>query len=74
MAKPARVCVNFACRAQVVPRRPRGRGADLAVEVEVLRRTLLEPQSVVVGRVLKELRRLLEHVVVFAARLSVVIL
>ena len=33
-----------------------------AVEVEVARRPLLEPQPVVIRRVLEELRRLLEHV------------
>ena len=41
----------------------RGAGRGSLVEVEVLRRALLEPQAVVVGRVLQELRRLLEHVV-----------
>jgi hypothetical protein len=34
----------------------------LLVEVEVLGGALLEPQAIVVGRVLKELGRLLEHV------------
>src|SRR6202022_965319 len=38
----------------------------LLVEVEVLRRALLEPQAVVLGRLLEELGRLLEHVVVLA--------
>src|SRR5580692_10999959 len=38
------------------------RRPDSAVEVEVLRRLLLEPQPIVVRRVLQELRRLLEHV------------
>src|ERR1700733_5883950 len=37
---------------------------DSTVEVEVPRRALLEPEPVVIGRVLKELRGGLEHVVV----------
>jgi hypothetical protein len=39
-----------------------------AVEVEVLWRTLLEPQPIVVWRVLQELRRLFEHVLPLCAR------
>ena len=38
--------------------------AGLIVEVEVLRRLLLEPELVVLGRVLEEVRRVLEHVLV----------
>jgi hypothetical protein len=37
-----------------------------AVEVEILRRTLLEPQPVVVGRVLKKFRGLLEQLLAVA--------
>ena len=36
---------------------------SLAVEVEVARRPLLEPEPVVIRRVLEKLGRLLEHVV-----------
>src|SRR5579871_6863724 len=39
--------------------------AALTVEVEVARRALLEPQSVMVRRVLEEVGRLLEHVIPF---------
>src|SRR3954464_5724241 len=42
--------------------------APLLVPVEVARRLLLEPQAVVLGRLLEEVRRLLEHVVIAAAR------
>ena len=38
------------------------------LEVEVLRRLLLEPEPVVLGRLLEELRRLLEHVLARARR------
>src|SRR5687767_8048177 len=38
------------------------------VEVEVARRALLEPQAVVVGRLLEKLRRLLEHVLGLVVR------
>ena len=41
---------------------PVGRSALSAVEVEVLWRTLLEPETVMVGRVLEELGRFLENV------------
>src|SRR5205807_8410182 len=39
-----------------------------AVEIEVARRFLLEPQPVVVRRLLQELRRFLEYVVRFVLR------
>ena len=39
---------------------------ELLVPVEVARRLLLEPQAVVLGRLLEEVRRLLQHVLVFA--------
>jgi hypothetical protein len=42
--------------------------AGLIVEVEVARRALLEPQPVVLRRVLQELGRLLENVVIFPRR------
>jgi hypothetical protein len=42
-----------------------GRGRGLIVEVEVAGRALLEPQSVVLRRVLEELRGLLENVLLF---------
>src|SRR3954469_16846107 len=41
-------------------------GARLIVEVEVARRLLLEPQAVVLGRLLEEVGRLLEHVLLLA--------
>src|SRR5579862_1876863 len=41
------------------------REASLTVEIEVARGALLEPQSVVVGRVLEKVRRLFEHVLAF---------
>ena len=49
---------------------PAQRGAFLfsVVEVEILRRLLLEPEAIVIGGVLKEVRRLLEDVVVGVAR------
>src|SRR5579884_2094643 len=37
-------------------------GASLTLEVEVSRRALFEPQAIVVGRILEELGRLLQHV------------
>ena len=46
----------------------RSAGHGSLVEVEVLRRTLLEPQAVVIGRVLQELRRLLEDVLALDLR------
>src|SRR5437868_13131961 len=42
----------------------------LLPEVEVARRLLLEPEAVVLRRVLEELRGLLEHVLVFALALG----
>src|SRR4051812_34055403 len=50
------------------PGGPTGRPGGSAVEVEVARRLLLEPQPVVLRRLLQELRRLLEHVVAVARR------
>ena len=51
-----------------------GRGAErLAVEVEVARRALLEPEPVVIRRVLEELGRLLQHVLVDWCRLVVLV-
>src|SRR3954453_2460619 len=44
-------------------------GRRLLIEVEVARRLLLEPEAVVLGRLLEELRRLLEHVL--ATRLGI---
>src|SRR5947209_3896841 len=41
-----------------------------AVEVEILRRLLLEPEAVVVGRVLEEFGRLLEYVLFVLATLA----
>src|SRR3954451_18351492 len=51
-------------RSAAFPRRWRspGRLSGLLVPVEVARRLLLEPQTVVLGRLLEEVRRLLEHV------------
>src|SRR5205823_11677537 len=45
-----------------------GRVFPLLVEVEVPRRLLLEPQAVVLGRLLEEVRGLLEHVLAFRRR------
>src|ERR1700742_4511883 len=52
-----------------------GGGADggSAVEVEVARRLLLEPQSIVVRGVLEELRGLLQHVLVLVVALALVV-
>src|SRR4051794_4452303 len=54
-----------AARRLTVRRAPRTNvQARSAVEVEVARRLLLEPEPVVLGRLLEEVRRLLEHVLV----------
>src|SRR5438045_7507219 len=52
-----------ACKAGALPTElwPRA-GASLTVEVEVAGWTLLEPEAVVIGSVMEELRRFLEHV------------
>ena len=45
-------------------------GRWLSVEIEVARRLLLEPQPVVLRRLLQEVRRLLEHVLALGRRLG----
>ena len=59
-------CLKFNARSRSCPSRPVVPSAGSAVEVEVLRRALLEPEPVVLRRVLQELRCLLEHVLVLA--------
>ena len=66
---PCRRTTGLGARRAISPERggdPRTgvhtRGPGLLVEVEVPRRLLLEPEPVVLRRLLEELRRLLEHV------------
>ena len=61
-------CKPGALPAELWPLAKKDRAGDAragsVVEVEVLRGLLLEPEVVVLGRVLEEVRRVLEHVLV----------